>query len=164
MFSPVAYDSIWISYPSLPLLWMASSSVMPSSTLKASQSIFDFSSVLIFCFFPPMRPKMLDMPAGRLPLQPERKQLTCVHTHTHTHTGIFTILFIHSSIHPRLHSPLLPVSCLYLITVSKKWLGQSREVDQTCLLDFWSSVFPSDWHSDIQQLLSVWPGGSGWNH
>lgn len=42
---------------------------MPSSDLNASQSILDFSSVLIFCFFPPMRPRRLDIPAGRLALR-----------------------------------------------------------------------------------------------
>lgn len=60
---------ISLSYPSLPLLCIASSSVIPSSYLKASQSIFDFSSVLIFCFFPPIRLSKLDMAAGRLELQ-----------------------------------------------------------------------------------------------
>lgn len=61
-----------VSYPSLPLLWMASSSEMPSSDLKASQSIFDFSSVLIFGFFPPIRLMRLDMPATRLALLTEQ--------------------------------------------------------------------------------------------
>lgn len=88
-------DSHWpprhtqVSYPSLPLLWIASSSVMPSSDLKASQSIFDFSSVLIFCFFPPIRPRMLDMPAGRLALQKQRgwEQRWPTGWHHYVHTG-----------------------------------------------------------------------------
>lgn len=64
-----AKASIPVSYPSLPLLWMASSSVIPSSDLKASQSILDFSSVLILGFFPPIWLRMLPIPAGRFELQ-----------------------------------------------------------------------------------------------
>lgn len=50
------------SYPSFPRLWMASSSPMPSSSLKLSQSSLDFSRVLIFCFLAPIFPKRLLMP------------------------------------------------------------------------------------------------------
>ena len=49
------------SYPSFPRLWMASSSPMPSSYLKLSQSSLDFSRVLI-CFLAPIFPKRLLMP------------------------------------------------------------------------------------------------------
>lgn len=63
--------SVSQSYPSRPLLWMASSSVIPSSDLKASQSNLDFSSVLILAFLPPMLPRMLPIPAGRFELPQE---------------------------------------------------------------------------------------------
>ena len=49
-------------YPSFPRLWMASSSPMPSSSLKLSQSSLDFSRVLIFCFLALIFPKRLLMP------------------------------------------------------------------------------------------------------
>lgn len=68
------HEDLTTSYPSLPLLWMASSSVIPSSDLKASQSSLDFSSVLILAFFPPILPRMLPIPAGRLELP---KKLKC---------------------------------------------------------------------------------------
>lgn len=64
------------SYPSFPRLWMASSSPMPSSSLKVSQSSLDFSRVLSFCFLVPIFPRRLFMPLGRFTLAETRRQVT----------------------------------------------------------------------------------------
>lgn len=67
------------SYPSFPRLWIASSSTMPSSSLKFSQSSLDFSSVLIFCFLEPIFPRRLLIPLGLFTLQ-ETRSKPCFNT------------------------------------------------------------------------------------
>lgn len=58
------------TFSALPRPWMASSSAIPSSDLKASQSNLDVSITLILAFFPPVSPKLFEIPAGRCELWP----------------------------------------------------------------------------------------------